>query len=248
MIHREPLSFYVGKIVRGEPFVSLLYGDGEFLVASGTRTGTEMAFGEVVTPQLEEEMRASLLAQGPPAILRGTDPHLIEPWTYGGRDIDEVTQIAKRAQRVIGDSVTDWYDGVVWDVASREGKLGPLLKAIKARGLVCLVANQRLANAVARFLNCPLSIILPEENAAASILDIKLQPTAGPWVHLLCCGLGAIPLAMRIRAANPEATVLDIGSAFDVFAGIGEQRGWRRELYADPVEHRRIIDLHLEGL
>ena len=70
-VKRLPLSWYVEKLERGKPFVSLLYGDGEWLVALRERTGATMQNGEVVTRQLEDEMLASLEALDP-AIIRGT--------------------------------------------------------------------------------------------------------------------------------------------------------------------------------
>jgi hypothetical protein len=59
-------------------------------------------------------------------------------------------------------------------------------------------------------------------------------------------GLGAIPLALRIRKRCPNATVLDLGSTFDVFVGLGAERGWRRELYEDRAKWDDCIRKNLE--
>ena len=250
-IARHPLSWYGDKLERGEPFCSLLYGDGEFMVADGEHIGKTLAFGEVVTEQLHREMVASLLETGAD-IIRGTDPNLINYMDYGGRDIDTFRPVGKRVNSLLARVAPnlDWVDGVMWDVASREGQLGPLLKALHKRSTV-VVGNSKLGPFVDAWLGCLRSI--PDENAAkfldkdTALLTLWGEKFSSP-VFALCMGLGAIPLAMRLRKAVPGCTILDLGSIFDVFAGIGEQRGWRAEMYADPLAWRECIRKNLEGV
>ena len=250
-IARHPLSWYVDKLERGEPFTSLLYGDGEFMVADGEHVGKTLAFGEVVTEQLHREMVASLLEEGA-NIIRGTDPNLINYMEYGGRDIDSFRPVGKRVNALLAKVAPDleWVDGVMWDVASREGQLGPLIRVLRKR-LTVFVGNVKLLPFAEEYLGWGTAV--PDENAAKWLngSESMLVQWAGENVHhpvfVLCMGLGAIPLAMRLRKAVPGCTVLDLGSIFDVFAGIGEQRGWRQEMYADPEHHRVIIAKHLEG-
>ena len=248
----HPLSWYVGKLERGKPFTSLLYGDGEFMVADGQHIGQTLAFGEVVTEQLSREMRASLTVVGDD-IIRGTDPNLINYMDYGGRDIDSFRPVGKRVNALLAKVAPnlDWVDGVMWDVASREGKLGPLLRVLRKR-LTVFVGNVKLLPFTEEYLGWGTAV--PDENAAKWLdgFESMLVQWSGENVHhpvfVLCMGLGAIPLAMRLRKSVPGCTVLDLGSIFDVFAGIGEQRGWRAEMYADPVAWQECIRKNLEGL
>ena len=249
-IARHPLSWYVAKLERGEPFTSLLYGDGEFMVADGEHIGKTLAFGEVVTEQLHREMVASLLEPGED-IIRGTDPNLINYMDYGGRDIDTFRPVGRRVNALLAKVAPnlDWVDGVMWDVASREGGLGSLLKALQERWTIT-VGNEKLmgfADRIGGFLpvlseNACSQLTILEANLIGRIGNIS-KP-----VLVFCMGLGAIPLAMRLRKVVPECTVLDLGSIFDVFAGIGEQRGWRAEMYADPVAWKECIRKNLEGV
>ena len=251
-IARHPLSWYVDKLERGEPFTSLLYGDGEFMVADGQHIGQTLAFGEVVTEHLHREMVDSLLEPGTD-IIRGTDPNLINYMDYGGRDIDTFRPVGMRVNNLLAKVAPnlEWVDGVMWDVASREGGLGPLLRALRGCYVVFL-GNSRLGSFALDTLLARYVFYLPDSNAVGSFLVLesnllRVPRHVSPIVFVLCMGLGAIPLAMRLRKALPGCTVLDLGSIFDVFAGIGEQRGWRAEMYADPVAWRECIRKNLEG-
>ena len=244
----EPVAWYVEKLEKEESFTSLLYGDGEFMVADGEHIGQTLAFSEVVTEQLYNEMVASLLDPGTD-IIRGTDPNLVNHESYGGSDLDSFRKVGQRIDKLLTklNLSIPWFDGVMWDRASREGELGPLIRALWRRQTV-IVGNARLRPFAEEYLGWLLAI--PSENAV-SCLD-QLEGALTEWadradhpVFVLCMGLGAIPLAMRLRRAVLGCTVLDLGSNFDVFAGIGEQRGWRAEMYANKQLWQETLAKHL---
>lgn len=261
ILRREPLSFYVEKLRRGEPFTVLTYGDGEFTVMSGARNGTYYTnYREYVTGRLAGELVRSLDAPGDD-LLRGSDPFLLQPETYGGRDVASVRDVAAKAARVLGDRVLTWYDGTVWDAAVREGKLGPLLGALRGRE-VYLIAHPAVYHAVKRYDLFPLwwfHAVPPEDAAGSWEVLADAIPEEVDWKNgsgatgmrscfLVCCGLSAIPLCLRIRERNPSAAVLDLGSTFDLFAGLGGERGWRSELYADGTTWQDVLRRNLEGV
>lgn len=265
-IIREPLSFYVEKLERGEPFTSLLYGDGEFMVAAGKVTGRTMQNGEVVTPELAVEMRATLIdfqdGSSPP-IYRATDPFITDPSTYGGRDVESVKQMHENMVAV-GGHITDWYDGTVWEKAAMGpeiraqagfaeyvGDLEPLIKALNSRDVV-MVANSTLMDHIPIKVGSLVDqMFIPKTNAVA-ILDKVYENLLPMWgvgedpVYVVCAGMMTIPLLMRLRRRNPHATYLDLGSTFDIFARIGS-RGWQQELYQDEAKYQELIRKHLEG-
>lgn len=250
-IRCEPLSYYVAKLDAGEPFCSLLYGDGEFQVLMGQRTGQRMQNGELVTEKLEREMLASLDVADP-AFLRGTDPNLLNYEAYEGRDFRALHELGTRINHVLaGRAPLEWYDGVVWDRAVRDGDLGPFLGALRGYPTV-LVANPALS----RFAHERLwgFLPIPERDAVAELDQLEggiletLDGTRSPRaVVLLCMGIGAIPLAMRLRQKVPHVTILDLGSTFDIFAGLGKERGWRQALYEDKKALKETIRKNLEG-
>jgi hypothetical protein len=259
IIHEHSVSWYAAKIERREPFAALSYGDGEFMVASGRHVGRELsAAREVVTPELVREMRASFeehdeVPLGEPyvvnEILRGSDASLLDPSRYKGRDVDAVRAAHDQAREWIA-RVPEWVDGTVWDVAAREGKLGPLVRVLRQRKVI-FIGSEEVGEAKP-FGEWWDGIIVPPDNAAAELLDLaKGAPTRPPeetreCVFVACCGLAAIPLLLALRRKNPHATFLDLGSALDVFARTGAERGWRAELYRDEAAWRECVRKNLE--
>jgi hypothetical protein len=241
------LQDYVDKLYRKEPFCSLLYGDGEFLAACPDNIGKELAFGEVVTERLCQELQDSLLVQDP-SVIRGTDLNLRYPDRYQGRDIESVRGINSRMMQVLAKVPypIDFVDGTIWDEAVRDGKLGPFLKALESEEMV-VIGNEKLKHLP--FWKHQITIFTPPTNACKQLDDLEiLAKSMSSKIYIGCMGLGAIPLAMRLRKAMPDITFIDLGSVLDVFVGLGEQRGWRKEMYADPVKHAACIDANLEGV
>lgn len=248
----HPLSWYVDKMKRREPFASLLYGDGEFMVAYKGRSGDTLQFGEVVTPRLESEMLASLDCDDP-RIIRGSDACLLDWPHYKGGDFESVAAIGRRVDKLLAGRSLEWVDGTVWEVAVREGKLGSFFAALKDREVV-LVCNATLEAALKKLgFTGFYYVVIPETNAYAFIdetEEVILLETEPRWqsdnaLYLCCMGLGAIPLITRLLPILPTATFIDLGSTLDIFAGIGAQREWRAELYADPKAHQELIARNL---
>ena len=121
-VARTPLSWYVSKIERGEPFTSLLYGDGELNVAAGLMTGAHYTeYAELVTPRLAEELRAAL-ALNAPDVVYGTDPHLIHYETYQGGDaIDSLARCDEVRRPIQGSRHPD----------AKAAQRGPLAKILR---------------------------------------------------------------------------------------------------------------------
>lgn len=244
------LGWYVERLDSGTPFTNLLYGDGEFLVAAGERTGGFMQNDERVSKALEAELLASLAVPPEPNVVYATDPNLLDPDRYGGRDVDMMRVIGRQVNLVLDKCPRrEWVDGVVWERAVREGAFGPFLKALRRYG-VTLVGHKKLAGLT--FLNTNAHVGVPPYNAAAAIDDVAARvPTPGHplTAFVVCCGVSAIPLIRRLRARyGPDHVYLDLGSTFDVFCGLGADRGWRAELYADKAALRDLISRNLEGV
>lgn len=262
IVRNHSIEWYAAKLDRGEPFSVLTYGDGEFMVASGRFVGKAVSGArEVVTEQLRDEMRASFVepdwvigtGKGDPEgsyvahneILRGSDPNILDPSLYQGRDVATMQACHDQAREFIA-LVPEWVDGCVWDVAAREGRLGPLLRALRKRE-VALIASERVLSCKA--VRQQYSMAVPEQDAASSIDRLEANADLRPgMVVVVCCGLSAIPLIMRLRRKYPGATFLDLGSMFDVFARTGGERGWRGEMYKNDQAWVGCIAKNMEGV
>lgn len=246
------LSPYINKIERQEQFCSLLYGDGEFRVMMGQEpSGLPFThYQEIVTPLLRRELENSLNLKQP-GIIRATDLNLINWRTYQGSDFMSFAPVGQAIERYLQGRKFDWIDGTVWETAVATGQLGPFLKALKGVSSIALVANERICGlewwsnyeSVQRF-------VIPKSNAYRAIaeLETELREVPSNAIHIYCMGLGTIPLICRMRKIFPNTTMLDLGSTFDVFAGIGSERGWRGELYQDKEKHAVLIEANLKGV
>jgi hypothetical protein len=234
-VREIPMEWFADKLSGGEPLSSLLYGDGELAVLFGLRTGSLFTeYEELVTDQMVREMRDSLDAPGDD-VVRGTDAELFD-------------YFRPHFSRVYGGRRFEFADGVFWDTASREGTLGPVLKALHGRDVV-LVANGRLRG-VGDFLHPKLFVEVPPADAYSAVdsLQEKCLSHKRPAVYVVCCGLGAIPLIMRLRRDRPESSFLDMGSVLDVFVRGAASRGWRLELYGDRRKWEAVVNKHLDGV
>lgn len=247
----RPLSWYVDRLQRKENFTALTYGDGEFLVATGMRTNWEGWTGnkENITIGMEEEIRDSIFVDGED-IVRGTDLNFIHYEKYQGGDYDSVAGLGIKIEYLLMGEDVEWSDGVVWENASQSGQLGPLIKALREREVV-LVSNQKLRDSLS-FLNLKAAVRIPEENAYANIKKMEKlcnKSNKDSVVFVVCAGLSAIPLIMRLRKHNPKGTFLDLGSSLDVFARMG-QRHWMTELQKEKNTKiwKDLVNKHLEGI
>src|SRR3990167_5288000 len=130
---REPIEWYADKIDRGELFINLVYGDGEFQVAMGNPVGSRFThYNEYITSQISGEMAHSLDITGE-HIIKATDSSLINYMDYHGGDKESIRSAGRKIGAFLAGRKITWYDGTEWDWASRSGNLGPLLKALKKR-------------------------------------------------------------------------------------------------------------------
>ena len=256
IVCREPLAYYIEKLERGDPFASLLYGDGEFHVMTGNIADREFTnYRERVNPRLRTELLASLLDENRTyqgEILRGTDPNLVNWEEYQGRDVDAMRSIGDPIRELTAPYHVQWVDGVVWDRAVREGELFPLFRILRERS-VLLVGHPKLGKVEGfrdfHFLPIPpLDAWSSTDSLEKAVLDWNPPAKEEKRVYLVCAGLGAIPLILRLAEQRRRSTFLDLGSVFDVFAGLGAERGWRSEIYQDPDRLAQATRRNLEGV
>ncbi len=230
----HPLSFYTEKILTRTPYCSSLFGDGEFIVMQPQYIGQLLTpRHERITKQMHGEMIMALFESG-------------ENYLFGSEEalvIDAAKRLpTKLARRIASIS---FIDGVIWDRSSREGTLAPFLAALHNRDTI-LVSNP-LLHTLTTLLHHRSTISIPPRNAYSEIDRVEedclfaTKNIPNP-VFLLCAGLMSIPLISRLRKSLPYATLLDLGSSLDIFVGLGEERGWRQELYTDPVAYNKTIE------
>lgn len=226
-VKNEPLEFYIQKLRHNEYFSMGLVGDGEVIAMRQSSIGEWNALGEIYTLQLGEDIRKFFSLD---KVILGTDPNFANTPDGAWLDVEYPN--------------ASWHDGVIWDRAVRLGELAPFIKQLREMP-VYVIGNKHLRKL--DFLKCRDFIEIPELNCHPAIGTIAAR-CQNPGVYLISAGLAAIPLIVRLYNQIPNSWFLDMGSIWDVFCGIGLQRGWRQELEANPLEKQRIINKNLENI
>lgn len=224
------LGWIIEKINRRENFAMGSYGDGEFNSMFTECLGSTNAIGEVYTAQLRDHLRSTFAPL--PNFYYGTDENLIK---HEGtrKNIQSLLKIYNRES-------IDFVDGVVFDRTVRLGDLRPLIDSLRFKS-VYLIGNKNHQK-LARRLNIDFVIEIPENNCGPEVMryadntpEIKSFEDV---IFFISAGLWGSWLAYRLFQRFPNQTFIDVGSMWDVFLGTGAQRGWRQELYADPIKHK----------
>lgn len=254
---RLPLTHYCSKLNKREPFASLLYGDGEFRVLLGEKKHHPFTeYRELIDARLEKELLDSF--QYPPRsdypIYRGTDLNLIYYRDYQGGDGIGFKELGARIESMLAERLPErrigWVDGTVWEESVQRGELGPLIQIMRKRQDELVIVGNKHLQKLAKVLELsPRAFVaIPTENAWGSIdLIYRRLTDYGKSLYVICIGLGAIPLIMRLLRYSSDSTFLDLGSTFDMFVGIGKERGWRADLYKDQTAHADLIDRNMRG-
>src|SRR3990167_1606830 len=62
-----------------------------------------------------------------------------------------------------------------------------------------------------------------------------------PSVYLISCGLSAALLVQKLHGKIPDSWFIDCGSIWDIYCGIGAQRGSRNELYSNKEKLKEFL-------
>ena len=237
IIHEYPLSWYVDKLNRMEYFSLGRYGDGAWIAMRGKSNGEVNAEGGVFTPELAQALLELLLKY------KARNYFFSTPAVMNHPDLECLKRFAKRTAK--NREFLD-CDGP-WDRESRTGGLVPFIRQLQGMK-TCIISNwnhRRLT-----FLNYAHFIEIGFPNCFHQIDSVikQVSKVGGGCVYLVSAGQPAPLMTQRIHAMFPDVFALDVGSVWDAFLGIGGQRGWRAELYADPDKYAAWRDLYKEIL
>ena len=234
-IHTKDLSWYIKKLKNREYFSQGMYGDGEWIGIFDRKTGRANAEGTIYTQELRDALRESLNFESDNFIFSIPDV-LQTDEVFGPHKIDDY--LIKHGLEIEG------YEKDVWDIASREAELAPLIQQLRKMN-VCFVGNQDFIGKL-DFINVWVPLDYP--NCFYQRKDIKNKICSGRHfdVYLFAAGLPAAVFVQDVCKSKPNSFFIDVGSIFDGLIGIGAQRGWRAELYADKIKYRKWLEKNLK--
>ena len=136
----------------------------------------------------------------------------------------------------------EFYEKEVWDLAMKACELQEFWKSLKN---VVFIGNKYHRGLT--FLNYEHFIEIGFPNCYTDGSWERAYEEAmahgKPGIYLVSGGLSTALLIQRLHGKIPNSCFLDLGSIWDVFVGIGAQRGFRNYMYEDKERLRQFLTL-----
>ncbi len=226
----HPMDWYLEKLRNNEYFSMGMYGDGEWqaIFNASLQGGFDKnCEGTIYDTKLCQEMLESLK-------FKSANFYFSTPITF--KKVPEFykyeTWIDETLKRLEVD--IEFVEKNVWNEEMKAGRLGPLIKELKKKK-ICIISNEALRGLTFlnydKFIeigypNCYLDGTLDKAYTEAVKTDCE--------VYIIAAGIPATLLVQRLHESLKNSFILDLGSIWDGFVGIGAQRSFRANLYANP--------------
>ena len=240
IVRNEPLSFYVDKLKNGEYFSQGMYGDGEWIGIFHERVGRENAEHTIYSKELCDELEKSLEFKADNFFF--SSPKVLDTnEVFGPNKIDNF--LKSKGLEI------EFYEKDMWDKEMKSGGLVGFINQLRKMNVV-VVGNKALSKLdflmYDKFIeisypNCYLDGTL--ERAVEECLSY-----GKPAVYLFSAGLPAALAVQQLHGRIPNSFFIDVGSIWDTFVGIGAQRGFRSELYADEEKYNAWKKMYADAI
>lgn len=239
------MEWYLEKLRNNDYFAMGMYGDGELqCIFNASLNGNfdKNCEGTIYDKKLSEEMLESLKYDKPGFLFSAANTFIQHPdFLQYGKWMDET--LDKLGVQI------EFVEKNVWNEEMKRANLAPLIRELRKKK-VCIISNENLR--ALTFLNYDKFIEIGYPNcyldgtlAKAGDEAIKYGQEA---VYIIAAGIPATLLAQRLHTALPKAFILDLGSIWDGFCGIGAQRSFRANLYANPDQYKVWREANLKDI
>lgn len=195
------------RIERRQPFVLLRFGDGEWLSIFGAE-GHNCDRHEFLPETMGRELRNILVSLS-------AEPH-DRSRLLVGTTCELSREVRPFLTRLVAPEQVHWVSDAIFRLGMANLETRRFVIACQQfRGRKAIVGNAS-QRPVARALQAH-HVVVPRENCYGSIDEIEQACRAiNPDLLLCCASMASECLLWRLRKSNPEATLVDCGSIFDV--------------------------------
>ncbi len=234
-IRNESIGHFI-QLIRSDQYFSLAgFSDAEWYCILGQRVGEKTGLGQIIT--MEHGVR------------------LLDVIRRRQRQKRFMFAIPKCLYEVSGlcDGQMDWMLGreniqieayerdALTDDLARKAELAPfirLMAQLPPRKAVVMIGPAELRNC-GYFLHYHhfVEISTPNLHLEPGGIERAVKSALGfgkPGAYLVSAGVSAAIIIDQLHDRLCDSWIMDCGSIWDAFVGIGGQRQWRAELYADP--------------
>ncbi len=239
LIHCESINHYVDWMRNGQHFAFAGYSDAEWYCILGQRDGCKTGLGQVISREHGVKLFDIIKRRWGDKRFLFAVPKIL--WTMPGFAEGQIDWHLGRYSILM-----DGYErDMVTDDLAREAGLCPFIKRLKYHE-VCIIGPASLRDLKPQVINYKhfVEISTPNlhlepngiERAVADAMQWGCNVYGSQTVYLVSAGVSAAVIIDQLYGQVPSAWFIDCGSIWDAFVGIGGQREWRAELYADPVK------------
>jgi hypothetical protein len=238
-IVEHPIEFYIKKLQNQEYFSFPGFSDSEWFCMNGNHIGEKSAAGQLHTKYIGQRLKRIL--QNPtwspntewmPAV-----PSVIHNYS----EIEEFNLMA-------GDQ-TFYERDIVTDDLAAQGGLAPLIKQLREMD-VYIVSNVHLKGLFflkyKKFFELDSVFNFHQDLNALDDKIMEIMNFGKPGVYLFSAGVSAAVMIGELHGKINDAFLIDCGSIWDAFVGMGGHRTWREELYNDPVKWVEWLNKNLD--
>lgn len=233
---RLPLEFYTEKIRQGEPFSFAGYSDAEWFCILKKELGNTTGLGQIL-----DEHTGILL--GNAYLRRRKDPRFmaavpdciwtLNPPVFPNRRFANDIELWLSKNKVY--PMLFYERDMVLDNRAAQAGLFPLIDALRGKRVAFVGPAPLRALDFLPIVNF-VEISTPNFHMERRFKDVARQVAAVEFdVCLLSAGVSAAILIDLLHDQFPDRILMDCGSIWDLFVGIGLQRTWRQEIYKDPA-------------
>lgn len=248
-IHCESINHYVNWIKEGQHFAFAGYSDAEWYCVLGHKEGKKTGLGQTISAEHGKRLWDIIKRRHKERWFLFAVPKVL--WTLPGFAEGQIDWFLGK-----NDILMEGYErDMVTDDLAREAGLYPFIRRL--RGMkVCMIGNvdlRRLKPQVVDYdyfveISTPNLHLEPHgiETAIAQAQYWGSNVRGKEVIYLVSAGVSAACIIDGLWGNVPLAWMFDCGSIWDAFVGIGGQREWRAELYADhaKLEKWKFDNLH----
>jgi hypothetical protein len=247
MLHRKEMDYYITRLKRGMYFSLAGYSDAEFYCMMNKRIGTKTGLGQILDSTHGDKLFEVLDRRQLDLRFLISIPQCL--W-----DLPEFSKNSIGDFFLKEDLEIEAYErDMILDDLARDAGLFPFIKQLQKMNVV-VVGNKDLRKLdflkYKHFVEISSPNLHIEEGgigtAVKDCINFLKNPPESP-VFLISAGVSAAVIIDELHDVTPSAFFIDCGSIWDAFVGVGGQREWRAELYANREKWRGWIRKNLHG-
>jgi hypothetical protein len=217
------------------------FSDAEWYCILKNRIGNKTGLGQVIDAAHGERLLDVIKRRQHDPRFYFAIPKVL--WTLPGMAEGQIDWICGRHDIKISAFERD----MLTDDLARDAELFTFINMLRSHSIV-LIGNENLRECTFLKYRHFVEISTPNLHLESGGIERAVECAmkfGEPGIYLVSAGVSAAIIIDLLHDAMPRSWFIDCGSIWDAFVGIGGQRQWRAELYADPEKYKAWVNKNL---